>query len=300
LTDRFDPEQQTTVGAALRHAMGRLTQAGSPTPRLDAEVLLRHVLGLDRTALFIALNDAVSKPVLADFETLVAQRSTGIPVAYLVGAREFMGHRFAVGPGALVPRPETELLVVWALDWISARTEPPRVVDVGTGPGTIALTIALTSGASLPPIIAADRSPEALEQATLNRSRFGLQDRVHLVHGDLLTALRGPVDLIIANLPYLRPDQIDENPDLRWEPRLALEGGRQGIDLIHRLLDDAPRVLTKSGAIGLEIDPSHGDEVAHLAEIAFPGASIQLMQDLAGDDRFVIIEREPASFSGPQ
>ncbi len=195
-------------------------------------------------------------------------------------------------PACWCPRPETELLVSWAVSWLREREqEPVTVVDVGTGSGAIAIGIAVAMGPDWQGrIIASDISPDALSVAARNRARLDTHHRVAIVQGSLLSWLRGPVDLILANLPYLRPEQIAENPSLAAEPRLALDGGADGLDLIRQLLADAPRVLAAGGAIGLEIDPSQRDDVVNLARKLFPASDVQVLRDLAGLDRHVTIQ----------
>lgn len=291
---------QPTIAAALRLATERLREGGSPSPRLDAEVLLRHVLGLDRTGLFLRLGEPLANDAASGFKELIEARAAGEPVVYLTGEREFMGLAFAVGPGVLVPRPETEILVEWALGWVAKRRTPPIIADVGTGPGTIALSLAHFLDSDIPPILAIDLSDEALRYAERNRARLGLEERVSLLPGDLLAPVTGQVDLILANLPYLRPEQIAENRDLAWEPRVALDGGEGGLAAIARLLRDAPRVLASDGAIGLEIDPSQAPEVEEMALKVFPDATVEIVNDLAGDARFVIVQRSPSRSDRPQ
>lgn len=282
-----------TAGEVLRAAAVRLAAAGRETPRLDAEVLLRHVLGLDRTGLFVRLRDPVSSQDRAAFEALVARRLENVPVAYLTGTREFMGLPFIVGPGVLVPRPETEILVEWALARLANRP-PGLVLDIGTGSGAIALSFA----AHLPEpwtgwIVGGDMSSVALSLAARNRAALGLDGRVGLVRGDLAGWCRGGVDLLLANLPYLRPEQRASNPDLLAEPALALLGGADGLDPIRRLFADAPRVLAPGGALGLEIDPAQAAAVEALARAAFPGARAAVLPDLAGLARHVVVETTP-------
>jgi release factor glutamine methyltransferase len=281
-----------TLSDALRRGKRRLASTRTTTPGLDAEVLLRHVLGVDRTALFVRLPETISAQHLAVYEQLLEERAHGIPVAYLTGDREFMGMPFEVGPGVLIPRPETELLVAWAIAWLRERErEPVTVVDVGTGSGAIAISIAAVMGPEWQgSIIATDISPDALLVAQRNRARLDVARRISIVQGSLLSWLRSPVALILANLPYLRPEQLAENPSLAAEPRLALVGGPDGLDLIRQLLADAPRVLAPGGAIGLEIDPSQRDEVVNLAHRAFPASDIQVLQDLAGLERHVTMQ----------
>jgi release factor glutamine methyltransferase len=279
-----------TIATALREGRMKLANTGTDTPSLDAEVLLRHVLGIDRTKLFSMLQESVTPQALASFRRLVAARAAGTPVAYLTEQREFMGHSFIVSPWVLVPRPETEILVEWAIQWLRER-ERATVVDVGTGSGAIALSLALAMGSDWPgAIIASDVSPEAIHIAGQNRDRFGLKSQVRLRRASLLDRVDEPVDLLLANLPYLRPEQINSNPELAAEPRLALDGGNDGLDLIRALLDDAPRVVAPGGAVGLEIDPDQSVAVAALARRAFPESEIEVLNDLAGFDRHVTIQ----------
>jgi release factor glutamine methyltransferase len=281
-----------TISDALRLGKARLAIAGSETPGLDAEVLLRHVLGIDRTTLFVRLREQIAVEVLAAYDDLLEERARDVPVAYLTGEREFMGLVFAVGPGVLVPRPETELLVAWAVSWLRRRDQQRvTAVDVGTGSGAIAIATAAQMDPRWPGrIVASDVSLDAISFAARNRSRLDTNHRVALVQGSLTSWLRGPVDLILANLPYLRPEQIGENDSLAAEPRMALDGGADGTDLIRLLLADAPRVLASGGAIALEIDPSHRDDVVAMARRTFPVSEMQVLPDLAGFDRHVIIQ----------
>lgn len=278
----------TTTNEALKTAANRLAAAGIATARLDAEVLLRHVLRIDRTRLFVRLNDPLAEEAQHRFDELIAARLTGQPVAYLTGEREFMGMSFAVGPGVLIPRPETEWLVEWAITRMEA-ISGGTMVDVGTGSGAIALSVAKLLGPDRrADIVGIDSSIGALAYAAVNRVRLGLSS-VSLIHGDLIQALRGPVDVIVANLPYLRPDQVAGNPDLAAEPVRALIGGADGLDLVRELLADAPRILSPKGAIGLELDPANVAEAAEVAQRNFPRADVRISADLAGYDRYVVI-----------
>jgi release factor glutamine methyltransferase len=292
-----DPHETTrwgtappTAAAAIRDGTNVLAGAGVASARLDAEVLLRHVLGVDRTALFLRMQDRLTPDESARFAHLIERRRVGEPVAYLTGRREFMGLSFAVGPGALIPRPETELVVEWALDWLRGK---PRatIIDVGTGAGAIALSIASIRAEPRDTIAAVDISPAAMAYAKKNREAFGLSGSVLLVRGDLVGWCAGPVDLILANLPYLRPDQRAGNRALANEPEMALVSGNDGLAAIRRLIADVPRVLAAGGAIALEIDPSQTGAVRTAMLTALPGARVEVLRDLAGWDRVVVATR---------
>jgi release factor glutamine methyltransferase len=278
------------IGAAMRAARSTLHEAGIETASLDAEVLMRHLLGMDRARLFASLNDPLTPNTYEAFQRLLGARAAGTPVAYLIGEREFMGLPFFVTPAVLIPRPETEILVEWALHWLRGRDEA-IVADIGTGSGAIALSIAAAMDATWRGhMIATDTSSDALAVAQRNRERLALPSRVELRQGSLLAPLIEQIDLLLANLPYLRPDQISANPDLSAEPRLALDGGEAGLDQIRALLADAPRVLALGGAVGLEIDPAQRNDVIALATKAFPSATIDVLPDLAGLDRHIVVQ----------
>jgi release factor glutamine methyltransferase len=274
----------------LRSATARLLASRTYTPRLDAEVLLRNVLGIDRTELFARLQEPVDPIKRSEFERLVDRRIEGCPVAYLTGEREFMGLPFIVSPAVLIPRPGTEQLVEWAGRWLTWRPDA-MVVDVGTGSGAIILSLAQSAKSWTGRAIGIDISEAAVEIAKTNRSRLNLQDRVELIVGDLLKPVIEPIDLILANLPYLTPGQIMENPELAAEPRIALDGGDDGMTQVRRLIADIPRVLRTTGALVLELDPGHVTEAVREATTHLPEARIHVEHDLENRERFVIVER---------
>ena len=282
--------ERETLRAALVAATARLRAAGVDSPRLDAEILLLHALGQDwdRTRLYTVFADPLPPDVAEAYAALIARRGEGEPVAYLVGRREFMGRPFAVGPGVLVPRPETECLVEWIVARVRAGAvgATPRAVDVGTGSGAIALSLA----AALPDarVVALDRSTHALRWARENRDQLGPSDRVLLVRGDLLAPV-GSVDLIAANLPYLRPEQL--HAGIAREPAEALVGGPDGLGPYRALLAQAGASLCSPGLLAAEIDPEQAPAMVALCRAAFPGATIGVERDLAGLARFVTVER---------
>lgn len=304
-------EHILTVSQALLSAAERL-RITSPTPRLDAELLLAHVLGWDRAQLLAEGRVMLTEPQAVAFHDLVTRRAALQPIAYLVGHKEFYGLDFAVDPRVLVPRPETELLVDLALALARRKTRDERpkelestssvvgpsslvLADIGTGSGAIAVALAL----HLPEaqIIATDISPEALALARWNVERHGVADRVRLLQGDLLDPLDAPIDLIVSNPPYTILSEIDEGVR-RYEPRQALDGGADGLDVYGRLLAQAPAKLRPYGAILLEIGATQAAAVLELARRSLPGASIGVYQDLAGLDRVVVIDTWEARRQG--
>ncbi len=282
----------TTHAELIADAAARLASA-SDSPRLDAEVLLRHAAGLDRTALFLALREAAPVAVRARFERLIERRLAGDPVAYLTGSREFMGMPFAVTPAVLVPRPETELLVEWALGALAHLEQPVRAVDVGAGSGAIAISLA--SLAPTPIAMTAVEPSAGARQVVAGNADALLtperRDRLRIVDGDLLDGLPGPLDLVLANLPYLPPEQSAENPDLAAEPRLALDGGPNGLDLIERLVAQLAERLAERFAVGLELDPSQAATVTDMLARTLPDADVSIIRDYAGLDRHVVATR---------
>lgn len=279
-----------TIADSLRDASMRLQAAGFESSRLDAEVLLRHLLGLDRAKFLANLRDPLPEGADDRLGSLLTRRCAGESVAYITGSKEFMGLSFSVGAGVLVPRPETELLVEWA----QARLPDLRdgvVVDVGTGSGAIILALAARAGSSRnASFVGCDRSPEALEFARRNRAQLGLDSTVHLVRGDLLAWLGRPARLVLANLPYLRPDQVDGNRDLIAEPRIALVSGADGLEAIRRVITQLTYSLAPGGAAILEIDPSQATAASALLSSRFPRSLVATIPDLAGLDRFVTVE----------
>lgn len=285
---------ERSIGRALSIATLELRDAGIETARLDAELLLGYLTGKNRTRLAVDNDHELTDIQLAELQQLVVRRIDGTSIAYLIGMREFMGHEFAVGPGVLVPRPETELMVERAVSSIPRLwdTEHIRVLDLCTGSGAIALSLALLTDNALVSITGSDVSADALTFARKNRETFGLDGRVDLVEGDLLSWTDGPWDMILTNPPYLTPEQVDGNPDLATEPRLALDGGAGGLELITRILDQATSRVARRFAMMIEIDPDQADAVRLFSIDHFATADVIIVPDLSGRARFVSIERQ--------
>ena len=277
---------------ALRRAVAVLRANRIEDPEIEAEVLLRHVLGLDRTYLFLRLPEELTAEQAEEYHGLIARRIAHTPAAYLTGRREFYSMSFAVGPGVLIPRPETEHLVDAALEIgreLLSRRGRATLVDVGTGSGAVALAVARHLPALR--VLASDSSPAALAVAGLNAKRLRLAGRVEFLQGDLLEPLRESVDMIVANLPYV-PTAVWAAlpPEIRdHEPRAALDGGDDGLRVIDRLLAQAPHRLGPGGAILLEIAHDQAPLLGDLVSVRLPGALLEVRKDLAGHDRIALI-----------
>lgn len=275
-----------TIGEALARARALCAAEGATLTPTTAQALLAHVTGRGRAWLFAHAEEPLGAEAAEHFVSLLERAAEGEPLAYLVGEREFYGLPFSVTPDVLIPRPETEALVDLALAWAHTRSLPsPRIVDVGTGSGAIAVTLAL----KLPHarVIGVDISWEALLIARVNAQRHGVAERLSLVLGDLLEALIGPFDAILANPPYVSEAELEALEVGRWEPRVALDGGPDGLDLVRRLLEQAPKRLAPGGLLALEIGADQGDRVAALCRATFPHAEVAILPDLAGLDRVV-------------
>jgi release factor glutamine methyltransferase len=281
-----------TSAETLAAGRRRLAEAGIEDAALEAELLLRQALGLTRERLLTRLRDDVPPEGAAAYESLLARRIGHEPSAYITGRREFYGRDFEVTPDVLIPRPETELLVETAVELAKPRSRIRRgaiLADVGTGSAVLAVSLALCLPRA--EVYAIDVSREALAVASRNVGRHGVEQRVHLLRGDLLTPLPEYVDVIVANLPYVKSsDWTVLPPEVRdHEPRLALDGGPDGLDVVRRLLAQAPHYLRPRGALCLEIGADQGQAAARLAADSFPTAAIEVRKDLAGTERVLVV-----------
>ena len=255
------------AGAAVRAAAGRLLAAGVTTPEQDAELLLRHLLGWDRATLLTRGDVDIAPGDLERYDRLVSERARRRPLQHLVGTQAFWRHEFLVTPDALIPRPETETLVEAALEALRG-TQGPRVVDVGTGSGCIALSLAAELKDAT--VHATDVSPAALAVARDNARRLGLVDRVSFHEGDLLAPVAGlgPFDLVASNPPYVGPDELGGlAPEVRdHEPRLALVPPGDALAIYRRLVPEARALLKPGGLLLLEIGAGLERGVVELCE----------------------------------
>jgi release factor glutamine methyltransferase len=279
-----------TVRESWLQTRDRFEAANVVDAGLEAEVLLRHVLGIDRAEYFASLERPVALPEQDLADTLAERRIAGEPLAYILGRREFYGHEFGVGPGVLVPRQETELLVDAVLEFVSIHSlRRPLIADVGTGSGAIAIAVAK----ALPDatVFATDISHDALKIAEANVLAHAVQDAVHLLHGDLLEPLPGPVDIFVSNPPYLTTDELPGLArEVRREPETALNGGRDGLAAISELMRQVAGLVQKPRLLAVEIGPSQLDSVVSLAQGLFPESLVTHLLDLAGLPRVVHVE----------
>lgn len=281
-----------TVGQLLSWTAKWLAQRGSESARLDAEVLLSHVRGCPRIALYTTFEDLVSLDQRKRFRDLVRRRGNGEPVAYLVGTKEFFSLNFNVSPSVLVPRPETEGLVVRVLDVCKEalpETSAPAIVDVGTGSGAIAVTLAKHLDCAS--ISASDISEDALRQARENAHLHHVDDRITFIKSDLLddAHLTGPWDIIVSNPPYVRSDEFEGLPNsVRcFEPRQALVGGPTGVEIISRLIHQACACLKVGGWLLIEIGPNVHDAMQQILANTSGLEQGPIIHDLAGRPRIV-------------
>lgn len=288
-----------TIGELLTAAVGRLRTAGSDTPRLDAELLLARAVGTDRSGIIAHPEIIVGPGAAAAFAADLDRRAAGEPVAYIRGLKEFHGIALATDGRALIPRPETELIVNLAIEEVTVRLARGatarrgsriRILDVGTGTGAIAiaLVVALRRRRLLDAveIIATDVSPEAAALARENAAAHGLLDVIRIEVADLLPPLAGSFALVLANLPYIPSATVDVlGGSADHEPRLALDGGADGLELVRRLLAILADVLEPGGVALLEIGADQGEAATEAAQTAVPGAAVDVLLDLAGRPR---------------
>jgi len=267
---------------ALARARELLASHKIEDASLEAELLLRHTLKIDRTALFTEPDHAITKRQEETYRQFVERRIQGEPSAYITGHREFFGLDFSIDRNVLIPRPETELLVEQTIAR-AGNYQNPVIIDVGTGCGAIAVSLAVHL--SQAKIYATDISPAALKIARRNSRKHKVQDKLTFLVGDLLGPLPISVDIITANLPYVLTADIPKVNTFGFEPLLALDGGLEGMDIIKRLCLQAKNRLRPSGFLLLEIGMGQSKLVADLLYKLYPAANIDLVSDLSGIKR---------------
>ncbi len=269
---------------ALNHAHTSLKDKGIEDAALEGEILIRYILGIDRAYLYSHLDEEIDIYYKEALGRALERRQSGEPVAYITGHCEFYGLDFIVNKNVLIPRPESELLVEKAIDIVKSR-EITRIADIGTGSGAIAVSLA----ANLPgvTIYATDISEYALEVAAENCRNHGVINRIVLLRGDMLEALPGQFDLVIANLPYVETSILHKYGTLRFEPALALDGGKDGLESISIFCRQVYQVLTPNGYLLLEIGQGQTEKVKILLRKEFPEGVMEVCRDLAGIERVI-------------
>lgn len=290
-----------SVLEVLQSTTAYFAKYGVESPRLNCEHLLAHVLGKKRIDLYMEFDRPLGESELEPLRDLVRRRAQGEPLQHLLGTVEFFGRVFKSDRRALIPRPETEQLLEFILearkapvtadsvindfDSIESAAVPLKCLDVGTGSGVIALTLAVEiSGAT---IHAVDISPDALSLARENAASLELSERVEFFEGDLFQEVKGPYDLIVANLPYIEPESIPTLArEVQFDPKLALDGGEGGVIIINRLIAEAPGQLKPGGKLALEI--GGGQDEVLCEELARHGfKQIECKPDYQGVKRFL-------------
>ena len=278
------------IKEALQIVGEQFNSVGFPDGQLEAEILIRHVLKIDRACLFRDLEEVLTQADWANLDALVKRRLDAEPLSYLTGVREFYGQDFVITEDVLIPRQETELLVEVVISIAMRKSQALiNIVDVGTGSGAIAIAVALN--VPFAQVTAVDISQPALEVADINRRRHGVFERVRLCQGNLLEPIADAVDIIVSNPPYLRNGSIEFlQKEVRSEPRIALDGGYDGLEIIRELLRQSSSKLKSSGVILFEIDPVQISDAVNLSEAFFPSASVSALADASGDSRVILIE----------
>ncbi|HEX4951052.1 MAG TPA: peptide chain release factor N(5)-glutamine methyltransferase [Blastocatellia bacterium] len=278
-----------TIADTLKQASHHLRQSEVPNDLLDAQTLLAHALGKDRTYLIIHFNETLSDELRAAYQALIERRATGEPLQYIVGHQQFYGLEFEVTPDVLIPRPETELIVEETLR-LAANSAQPVIIDVGTGSGCLAVTLARELEDAQ--VIATDISPAALAVARRNAERNGVQDRIVFVEGDLLSGVTTTADFIVSNPPYVAAHEL---PTLQrevrdWEPKIALTDFADGLEFYRRLLREAPAHLKPNGCLLMEMGYQQSETIKALVDRDV-WSEPRALQDLQRIERTLVLAR---------
>jgi release factor glutamine methyltransferase len=276
------------IGSWLKDAQQQVSRL-SETASLDIQVLISSVLQKPRSWVLAHPEYELSITDTFQLDEKLSQLAKSIPLAYIIGTSHFYGLQFYTNSDVLIPRPETELIVEKAIQWIKNHMFSGLVLDIGTGSGCIAISLAV----NLPGIkcVAMDISGRALQVAKRNAGINHVQDQCCFVQSDLTSSLFGTFKLICANLPYIPTYKLENVSVAINEPKAALDGGKDGLDLIHRLLADSVHIADRNVSLLLEIEAEQGNEVKKLAQKYYPDAEVAIKKDLAGNDRLLTIER---------
>lgn len=282
-----------TIKRLMKWTTGYFREQGIDTPRLDAELLVSDRLGLDRVRLYMEYERPLNAEERGAIRDAVRRRASGEPMAYILGSWGFRDLDLAVDPRVLIPRPETELLVEQALAAVEGIVGP-RIVDVGTGSGCVALALAQALAAEAPEVWAVDVSVDALDLARQNAAANGIEG-VRFEQGDLLTPARGgaPFDAVVSNPPYISTGALAglQASVIDHEPRLALDGGADGLDIVRRLVGESAEVLRDGGWLGFEIGYDQGAAARSLIAQHGGFGGIEVHADIEGRDRVVTARR---------
>jgi release factor glutamine methyltransferase len=287
--------KQKTIADVLKKATELLSQYNVPNPSLDAQLLLGHVLKLKRLDLYLNLEEKIDQLAQEKYQELITKRAGRIPLAYITGEEEFMGLSFLITEDVLVPRPETEILVETVLHKVAEQDEKYVLVDMGTGSGNIA--ISLGKFIDKVDIYAIDISAEALLVARDNAQQHAVAEKITLLHGDLFKPLaeldlQNNVDFLISNPPYIKADIIDQlQPEVGFEPRLALDGGTEGLDFYERIIREAGNYLKNDGYLVMEMPDGGCKAIKAMINKTGIGYRTEIIKDYAGIDRIIVAQK---------
>lgn len=275
-----------TVAEILKSATARLAAGGIENSRLDAEILLAHVLRWRRLNLYIDAEKILPLEKVLRFNELINRRLEKVPVAYLTGIKEFMGLSFVVNENVLIPRPETEILTEFVGEYLRGLGGEVTFADLGAGSGAISVSILKFVKSAR--AAAVDISAEALEVAKFNAQKFHVEDRIEFFQGDLFAPLEGKIfNAIVSNPPYIPTGELETlQTEVKMEPQLALNGGNDGLNFYRRIISDAPRFLADGGLLAVEIGINQASAVKKLFEKA-NFIDIEILKDLAGIERII-------------
>ncbi len=286
---------KVTIAEAITYASGKLTAAGIQTARLDAEVLLSHIVDKNRAWLLTHGSEAVENASAVDFENEIHRRCRREPLQYILGKQEFWGLEFVVTPDVLIPRPETELVVETAAKRIAAG-KAATIIDLCTGSGCIVISLAKERSAR---VFATDKSEKALAVARENARKHGVSDHIRFFEGDLLDPLAeldllGQADVITANPPYIRSGDLNGlQPEVRdYEPEIALIAGPEGTEIARKIIETAPAFLKKQGALIMEMGMGQAEELCRMVASTGDYGAPEILKDLAGIGRVIVAQKK--------